>query len=95
MTVADPAAAEAAAELEDARRRRLGAWLRRRHRGRRPGRLDRWPDPTGVGTLVDVAFGRVLERLAKRVRATERETQASRDRLARLRSIEAETARGR
>ncbi len=91
MRTADAEAAEALAELEDRRRHRLTAWLRRRHRGRRPARLDRWPEET----LVDATLGRVLRRLTERVRDTDQEAQASRDRLAHLRSIEAQTARGR
>ena len=40
MTVADPELAEAVAAREDARRERLTARLRRRHRRRRS--VDRW-----------------------------------------------------
>ncbi len=40
MRIADPDVAEIVAEREDRRRHRMAAWLRRRHRRRRP--VDRW-----------------------------------------------------
>ena len=102
MTLVDPELAEAAALREDQRLERIAARLRRRHRRRRPvDRLDRaetrraQADLAAMGTFVDVALGRVIQRLTERVRDTDHEAQASRDRLARLRSIEAQTARGR